>query len=129
VVAEIMFNAWICNYVSFFGCLCFRYYGKGYYGNSSQNRRVFRGRWFSECIAPDGKIIATEIKYNARGLVEKTSLPYFADSSGNPLETLRWTYFEYDSLGRVSKVTNPDYTTLQKFYLRGRTTESLSLGT
>ena len=71
---------------------------------------------------PDGKIIATETKYNARGLVDKTSLPYFADSNGNPLETLRWTFFEYDSLGRVTKVTNPDNTTQQKFYLRGRTT-------
>jgi RHS repeat-associated protein len=71
----------------------------------------------TEKEGPDGKIIVTETNYNNRGLVWQTSLPYFKN-----IETPKWTYVDYDPVGRVAKTTNPDGTTQQKFYLRGRTT-------
>lgn len=66
---------------------------------------------------PDSKIIATQTIYNNRGLVEYTSLSYFQGT-----ETPRWTTYEYDPIGRVKKVTNPDTTFATKDYLKGTIT-------
>ncbi|MFZ3138668.1 MAG: FG-GAP-like repeat-containing protein, partial [Thermodesulfovibrionales bacterium] len=66
---------------------------------------------------PDNKVIVTETKYDNRGLVEYTSLPYFEN-----LETPRWTHYEYDPVGRVTLITKPDLTSMTKSYMQGRTT-------
>ncbi len=66
---------------------------------------------------PDGKVIVAETRYNNRGLIEYTSLPYFEN-----IETPRWAYYEYDPIGRVKQVTNPDGTYITKSYMQGRTT-------
>ncbi|MFZ5875343.1 MAG: toxin TcdB middle/N-terminal domain-containing protein [Nitrospirota bacterium] len=56
---------------------------------------------------PDGKIIATETQYDARGAVRQTSLPYF-DGTDSP--TGRWTVLSYDPVGRVVRRDFPDGT-------------------
>ncbi len=66
---------------------------------------------------PDSKVIAQRTLYDNRGQVSYASLPYFEG-----IETERWTYFEYDPIGRVKKITNPDGTYVTKSYLKGRTT-------
>ena len=79
---------------------------------------------------PDGKIIVAETQYNNLGQVYRTSMPYFTDSSGNQLESPRWTYFTYDPVGRVIRVdnpydtseNNPDGTHVTKSYLKGTST-------
>ncbi|MEW5744707.1 MAG: FG-GAP-like repeat-containing protein [Nitrospirota bacterium] len=71
---------------------------------------------------PDGKYIISETVFNNRGQVFKASLPYFADASGNALETRRWTTFTYDVLGRPVRVDNPDNTYVRKEYFQNRTT-------
>ncbi|MEW5745519.1 MAG: RHS repeat-associated core domain-containing protein [Nitrospirota bacterium] len=65
---------------------------------------------------PEGKFIVSETRYNTRGLVATTSLPYFVDAAGQPLETIRWTSYTYDPIGRVTKVISPDNTTVTKSY-------------
>jgi RHS repeat-associated protein len=50
----------------------------------------------------DGKKIFTDIEYNARGQVWRTSDPYFQG------ETQLWTTNTYDALGRVIKKVMPD---------------------
>jgi YD repeat-containing protein len=66
---------------------------------------------------PDGKVIVTEAVYNQRGLIEYESLPYFEGS-----ETPRWTYYEYDPIGRLTKITYPDGTFTTTNYLKGTLT-------
>jgi len=61
---------------------------------------------------PDNKVIATQTQYNPNGTVAQTSLPYFENAN----ETVRMTVFTYDSLGRVTSITNPDATTVQSCY-------------
>lgn len=53
-------------------------------------------------IGFDGKAIYTDIVYNAKGQVEKTSEPYFAGG------TVYWNKSEYDIIGRVTKQIYPD---------------------
>ena len=54
---------------------------------------------------PDSKITVTDMQYNVRGAVLKTSLPYF-EGTGSPL----WKTFIYDPVGRVTRTDNPDST-------------------
>lgn len=63
------------------------------------------------------RVVAQRTLYDNRGLVSYASLPYFEG-----IETERWTYYEYDPIGRVKKATNPDGTYVTKDYLKGRTT-------
>jgi RHS repeat-associated protein len=73
---------------------------------------------------PGGQTIVSETIYNNLGQVLKTSLPYFEGARPSCLTSSAsgCTVYEYDPLGRVTKVTNPDGTILRKFYSRGRTT-------
>lgn len=48
-----------------------------------------------------GKKVYTDISYNKKGQVEKTSEPYF------PGETVYWNTNEYDPAGRIIRQTNP----------------------
>ncbi|MEK6687174.1 MAG: DUF6443 domain-containing protein, partial [Gemmatimonadota bacterium] len=66
---------------------------------------------------PDRKVIAQRTLYDNRGQVSYASLPYFEG-----IDTERWTYFEYDPIGRVKKITNPDGTYVTKSYMKGVTT-------
>ncbi|WKZ20521.1 MAG: RHS repeat-associated core domain-containing protein [Candidatus Jettenia sp. CY-1] len=66
---------------------------------------------------PDTKVIVQRTFYDNRGHVSYVSLPYFEGT-----ETERQTYFKYDPIDRVKKVTNPDGTYVTKNYLRGSTT-------
>ena len=53
--------------------------------------------------APESKSIVVEARYNARGLVDRKSLPYFEGT-----ETPRYIELTYDDLGRQMTVTHPD---------------------
>lgn len=48
-------------------------------------------------------VVVSETEYDHRGGITRQSLPYF-EAGG----TQQWTTFEYDPLGRTTKVTNPD---------------------
>lgn len=63
---------------------------------------------------PDNKVIVTQTIYNERGLVDAESLPYFES-----IETPRWTTYEYDPIGKISKTTRPDGRFLTAEYLKG----------
>jgi len=54
---------------------------------------------------PDQKTIVSVTTYNVTGTVKQTSLPYF-----DGLDTPRYQTYIYDSLGRATKVSNPDST-------------------
>jgi RHS repeat-associated protein len=54
----------------------------------------------------DGQVIRTETRYDALGRVEKTSRPYFRDSTAPG--AIKWTVNTYDALGRVTLTTFPD---------------------
>ncbi|MBV7330175.1 VCBS repeat-containing protein [Chloroflexi bacterium TSY] len=49
----------------------------------------------------DGRSVYVEIVYNARGQVQKQSLPYFTG------DTKRWVEYTYDLLGRVVEENSP----------------------
>lgn len=77
--------------------------------------------------APYGSdyVIVQQTIYDTSGHVYQTSLPYLAHVVGStdvPQETVRWTTYYYDILGRVTYVLNPDTTHIQKIYDKGRTT-------
>lgn len=50
-----------------------------------------------------GKAICTATGYNNRGLVSGRSRPYFEDS-----QIIYWTTYQYDVVGRQTKITPPD---------------------
>ncbi|MBN1621154.1 MAG: VCBS repeat-containing protein [Endomicrobiales bacterium] len=71
-------------------------------------------------IAVDGRQIVAGMKeYDIRGLVLKDYLPYaeaYSDSDTANLENKPYVSYEYDSLGRIAKVINPDGTDSFKDY-------------
>lgn len=78
----------------------------------------------TETDAPEGKIIATDVTFDIRGNVEKKSMPYFISPQGAPLETIFWTRFDYDVIGRQTKVTHPDGTFATTAYLKDVVTQT-----
>jgi RHS repeat-associated protein len=66
-----------------------------------------------------GKSIVTDRLFDSRDLTIQQSAPYFADTGGTPLESVKYDYFTYDPLGRSSQVTHPDSTFATKLYERG----------
>jgi YD repeat-containing protein len=58
-----------------------------------------------------GNIIATATNYDARGLIAKTSLPYF-DGKEQPI----FSTYSYDPIGRTLGIINPDGTRRQYCY-------------
>ncbi|MBI5098912.1 MAG: VCBS repeat-containing protein [Nitrospirae bacterium] len=73
--------------------------------------------------APIGSVnrgIVISTRYNDRGLSDRQSLPYFQNTAtGVDLETPRYTYNEYDPIGRIIKTTYPDNTSTRTGYLKG----------
>lgn len=65
---------------------------------------------------PDNKVVVSEAKYDQRGAVTQTSLPYFEG-----IETPRYTTFAYEPMGRVTQATNPDATRVLACYDEGIT--------
>jgi RHS repeat-associated protein len=57
----------------------------------------FGRTYLSNAKGPESQVIATHTVYDARGAVQKSSLPYF------DLETSRYVQSEYDPIGRISK--------------------------
>ena len=51
----------------------------------------------TETTAVDGQVIYTDTVYNSKGQVQKQSRPYFVG------DTIYWTHFEYDVVGRVTR--------------------------
>ena len=62
------------------------------------------------------KVIVTDTEYDVRGLIRRTSLPYFTG------DTVYWRTLDYDALDRVIKTTNPDNTISQVCYNAWTTT-------
>ena len=60
----------------------------------------------TKSTAPEGHIIRVETKYDKRGQVWETSLPYKEGQSPSSAKTI----YRYDTLGRVIRVNNPDGT-------------------
>ena len=50
----------------------------------------------------DGRVASVDKVYNSLGQVASTSRPYF------PTDTIAWTQFQYDPLGRTVKITEAD---------------------
>lgn len=73
----------------------------------------------------DGRKIYVDVVYNEKGLVEKTSEPYF------PGSTICWNTNLYDATGRVIRQTAPDgsYYTMQYSGLTTTTTDPLGHST
>ena len=69
----------------------------------------------------DGRKIYVDVVYNEKGLVEKTSEPYF------PGDAVYWNTNQYDATGRVIRQTAPDgsYYTMQYSGLTTTTTDPL----
>jgi RHS repeat-associated protein len=80
--------------------------------------------------APEAtKNILTKTTYNTRGLVSGKSLPCFtAAGSMSCSETQRWTTSDYDTFGRLTKITYPDASTMTKSYTPLRTTTVDQMG-
>jgi RHS repeat-associated protein len=73
---------------------------------------------------PEGKIIATDTTFDIRGNVDKKSMPYFISAQGLALETIFWTRFEYDEIGRQTKVIHPEGTFATAAYLKDMITQT-----
>jgi len=72
-----------------------------------------------------GNVTVQETVYNKMGQVWKTSLPYFEkDPRPSCLtdDVSGCVVYEYDPVGRITKVTNPDDTYATKSYNQGTTT-------
>lgn len=63
-----------------------------------------------------GKYIFTQQWYDSRNMVTDKWVPFFVNSSGSPLETPKSTTLNYDPLGRLTLVTNPDSTWVSNAY-------------
>ena len=70
----------------------------------------------------DGKTVYTEVEYNAKGQVYRTSEPYFAG------ETVYWSRNEYDAVGRTVRQTLPDNSVNTIAYNGLKTTVTNALG-
>ena len=70
----------------------------------------------------DGRVASVDKVYNSLGQVASTSRPYF------PTESVSWTQFQYDTLGRTVKITEPDGGVTQTAYngLRVSVTNALN---
>jgi RHS repeat-associated protein len=76
------------------------------------------GRTFkTESNGPDSKTIVTETQYDDRGLVYRESLPYFKNE-----EPARWTTYDYDAIGRLTRTDYHDTTYATSEYLKGTLT-------
>ncbi len=58
----------------------------------------------------DGRVASVDKVYNSLGQVASTSRPYF------PTDTIAWTQFQYDPLGRTVKITEADGGVTQTSY-------------
>ncbi|PZN81555.1 MAG: hypothetical protein DM484_08290, partial [Candidatus Methylumidiphilus alinenensis] len=58
----------------------------------------------------DGRVASVDKLYNSLGQVASTSRPYF------PTDTVSWTQFQYDTLGRTVKITEADGGVTQTAY-------------
>jgi len=62
------------------------------------------GRTFkTRSSGPDAKIVVREKRYDNRGFVVQSSIPYFEG-----VESPRYATVEYDPIGRITLATNPD---------------------
>jgi RHS repeat-associated protein len=68
-------------------------------------------------VAFDGRLLLQDTKYNNRGQVVRSSLPYYSG------DTPRWSISAYDALGRVTSSTAPDGNVTRNAYA-GRITRT-----
>ncbi len=83
--------------------------------------------------AEDGnQIILVNTAYDERGKVKWVSLPYYKTTTGGVYQTPDWnqpkSFTEYDPIGRVSQVTNPDGTYTTTAYDKWLTTTTTPNG-
>jgi YD repeat-containing protein len=65
---------------------------------------------------PGGQVIQANIVFDARGLIDARTAPYFST------ETPAWTQFTYDAVGRPVRVDHPDNTFATTAYAPGLVT-------
>ena len=71
-----------------------------------------------------GNNVVVETRYNVRGQVLKSSLPYF-ETTENPDSPNRWRVLAYDALGRTTQVTEPNTSITSKLCYSGWQTATL----
>jgi RHS repeat-associated protein len=65
----------------------------------------------TESPGPDGAVVVHEVDYDHLGRLVRSSVPHAPDNSSEGL-----TQYEYDPVGRLSKITQPDGNATEYFY-------------